>query len=67
MLKWQIIQSIKKKKKIEKYLEYKNCSFYWNPLFIKQLNEWELELMASALDDIYALKLHNGLNGGQII
>lgn len=49
---------------MDKYLEYKNCSFYWNPLFIKQLNEWELELMASILDDIYALKLRNG---GKII
>lgn len=42
------------------YLEYRNGSFYWNLLFIKEVHNWELESMAYLLEDFYATKLHHG-------
>jgi hypothetical protein len=38
------------------YLEYKNGFFYWNPLFIIEVHDWELESM---IQDIYATKIRS--------
>lgn len=41
-------------------LEYRNGSFNWNLLIIRKVHDWELNSVAQLLDDIYAMKLHNG-------
>lgn len=46
--------------KVADYLEYINGCFYWNPLFIRALHDWELECMAQLLVDIYATRICRG-------
>jgi hypothetical protein len=34
--------------------------FYWNPLFIRKVHNWELESMTQLLHDVYATKIRGG-------
>ena len=42
------------------YVEFKNGCFYWNPLFIGAVHEWEVESMAQLLEDLYEIKIWYG-------